>query len=97
MNQVTVADAGKPHSVHLAAMPGFATGTPGTGRRMSNVQQPEQRRSGRDPLVQDSVKDTAASTLDDGSGDAGPVPPDQRSPYGPQPPRGRRPDGEDPA
>jgi hypothetical protein len=60
---------------------------------MSNVQQPEQRRSGRDPLVQDSVKDKAASTLDDGSGDTGPVPPDQRSEYGPQPPRERRPDG----
>lgn len=53
---------------------------------MSNVQQPEMRRSGEDPLVQDSVKDTATTTPPpgEGTGDRGrKVPPDQQSPYGP--------------
>ena len=59
---------------------------------MPNIQQPEMRRSGKDPLVQDSAENTARSTLGDDGSDAGPVPPDQRSPYGPQPPSERRPD-----
>jgi hypothetical protein len=64
---------------------------------MPNIQQPEMRRSGKDALVQDSAANTADSTLgDDGSG-AGPVPPDQRSPYGPQPPSERRPEPDTPA
>jgi hypothetical protein len=52
---------------------------------MANVQQPEQRRSEQDPLVSDSVKDTAANSGPPDKGhDEHPVPPDQRSPYGPQ-------------
>jgi hypothetical protein len=61
---------------------------------MPNVQQPEMRRSGRDPLVQDSAEiraDSPADAKSDG-GATGPVPPDQQSPYGPQPPRERRAD-----
>ena len=54
---------------------------------MPNVQQPEMRRSGKDPLVQDS----AANIPDQQSGLAGggkpehhgKVPPDQQSSYGP--------------
>ena len=57
---------------------------------MPNIQQPEMRRSGKDPLVQDSAENKATSTLDGGGGSTGPVPPDQQSPYGPQPPRERR-------
>lgn len=52
---------------------------------MSNVQQPEMRRSGKDPLVTDSVKDKAQRT---GPSEAGRekrrAPREQRSPYGPQ-------------
>jgi hypothetical protein len=59
---------------------------------MPNVQQPEMRRSGRDPLVQDSAEDKADSTLARGGGGTGPVPPDQQSPYGPQAPLERRAD-----
>jgi hypothetical protein len=65
---------------------------------MSNVQQPEMRRSGKDPLVQDSVENKAG-TIGAGANtgsDAGPVPKDQRSPYGPQPPRERRDPNDDP-
>jgi hypothetical protein len=59
---------------------------------MPNIQQPEMRRSGRDPLVQDAAQDKASSTLGSPGGATGPVPPDQQSPYGPQPPRERRPE-----
>jgi hypothetical protein len=57
---------------------------------MPNIQQPEMRRSGRDPLVQDSVEARAAGTVGRGGGGGGPVPAGQQSPYGPQPPRERR-------
>ena len=50
---------------------------------MANVQQPEMRRSGRDPLVQDSAKDRAQATSVGGERGRGPVPPDQQSTYGP--------------
>jgi len=53
---------------------------------MPNVQQPEMRRSGKDPLVQDS----AANIPDQQSGATGgkpehhgKIPPDQQSGYGP--------------
>ena len=52
---------------------------------MSNVQQPEMRRSGLDPLVQDSRK-TATDTsprAPSGGGEHRKVPKDQQSPYGP--------------
>jgi hypothetical protein len=55
---------------------------------MPNIQQPEMRRSGEDPLVTSSVKDTAVgaaphnSKQDDRALHR--VPPDQRSPYGPR-------------
>ncbi len=61
---------------------------------MPNVQQPEMRRSGKDPLVQDSAKINATSSAPGDSGAGGPVPPDQQSPYGPQPPADRLPDDE---
>ncbi len=54
---------------------------------MPNIQQPEMRRSGKDPLVQDSAELRAGGAQGAG-GHTGPVPPDQQSPYGPQP--GRR-------
>ncbi len=64
---------------------------------MPNIQDPEMRRSGKDPLVQDSAKINPASSMPDGSGrGAQKTPPDQQSPYGPQPPAERRPDGDDP-
>ena len=50
---------------------------------MPNIQQPEMRRSGKDPLVQDSAENKATSTPEVGGGSTGPVPPDQQSPYGP--------------
>jgi hypothetical protein len=59
---------------------------------MPNIQQPEMRRSGKDPLVQDSAKDNAGSPPSGGDTNVGPVPPDQQSPYGPQPPNERLPD-----
>jgi hypothetical protein len=59
-----------------------------------NIQQPEMRRSGKDPLVQDSAEINATSGLEGGDETIGPVPPDQQSPYGPKPPRERRPDTE---
>jgi hypothetical protein len=59
---------------------------------MPNIQQPEMRRSERDPLVQDSAENRAA-----GAGrkrdTAAPVPSAQQSPYGPRPPQERVPDG----
>jgi hypothetical protein len=50
---------------------------------MANVQQPEMRRSGRDPLVQDNAKDRAQKVGSGGESGRGPVPPDQVSTYGP--------------
>lgn len=58
---------------------------------MPNVQQPEMRRSGRDPLVQDSAKGRSGH-LPHGQETRGPVPEDQLSPHGrQQPPLERRP------
>lgn len=53
---------------------------------MTNVQQPEMRRSENNPLVTDSKvpKPTHRPTQVKG-GEARPVPPDQVSPYGPSP------------
>jgi hypothetical protein len=65
---------------------------------MPNIQQPEMRRSGRDPLVQDSAEIRAGSArTPGGGGPTGPVPPDQQSPYGPQTPQERQPGGDVPA
>jgi hypothetical protein len=58
---------------------------------MPNVQQPEMRRSGQNPLVQDSAENRAAAP-DGPRGRSGPVPADQRSPYGPRPARDRVPE-----
>jgi hypothetical protein len=71
---------------HPQPLPTGAVDTPGGGylTGMANVQQPEQRRSEQDPLVTDSVKDTAANSGPQDKGNTGPVPPDQVSPYGPQ-------------
>jgi hypothetical protein len=59
---------------------------------MPNIQQPEMRRSGRDPLVQDSAENRAP-----GAGakrnTAAPVPAAQQSRYGPKPPQERVPGG----
>ena len=41
---------------------------------MPNVQQPEMRRSGKDPLVQDSAENKADSSLGGGDAVPGPVP-----------------------
>ena len=53
---------------------------------MPNVQQPEMRRSGRDPLVQDSagnIPDRQSGGTGGGKPEHhGKVPPDQQSPYG---------------
>jgi hypothetical protein len=58
---------------------------------MSNPQQPEIRRSGRDPVVQDSAKNRATGAGPERGPSSGrPVPEAQRSPYGPQPPANRR-------
>lgn len=54
--------------------------------KMPNIQQPEMRRSGKDPLVQDSTKSRTGGAHG-GSGAIGPVPPGQQSPYGPPPPQ----------
>jgi hypothetical protein len=59
---------------------------------MPNVQQPEMRRSGKDPLVQDSAENATGPELDRTGAGIGPVPPDQQSSYGPRPPRERRAD-----
>jgi hypothetical protein len=56
---------------------------------MPNVQQPEMRRSGRDPLVQDSSQDRAPGAGEE-TGNTGPVPEAQRSTYGPKAPKNRR-------
>jgi len=50
---------------------------------MPNVQQPEMRRSGHDPLVQDHVEETAQKGAPAGKRPAGAVPADQVSPHGP--------------
>ena len=63
---------------------------------MPNIQQPEMRRSGRDPLVQDSAE-IRTGGASGASGATGPVPPDQQSPYGPQQPQERQPGGGVPA
>jgi hypothetical protein len=55
---------------------------------MPNVQQPEMRRSGRDPLVQDSVEQRAQGAPGDRGGGA-PVPEAQRSTHGPRRPKDR--------
>jgi len=58
---------------------------------MPNIQQPEMRRSGKDPLVQDSaVHNVDAQGGGPGGGKpekSGPVPPDQRPGYGPEAPQ----------
>jgi hypothetical protein len=53
---------------------------------MPNVQQPEMRRSGKDPLVQDSannIVDAQGGAPSGGKAEHRNVPPDQQSPYGP--------------
>jgi len=50
---------------------------------MPNIQQPEMRRSGHDPLVQEHREETARHTGPPDKGRKGPVPADQVSPYGP--------------
>jgi hypothetical protein len=54
---------------------------------MTNIQQPEMRRSGHDPLVTDHAEETAQNTLPHPTDKRAlhKVPEDQRSPYGPQP------------
>jgi hypothetical protein len=59
---------------------------------MPNIQQPEMRRSGRDPLVQDSAENRASGAGAERD-TAAPVPAAQQSRYGPKPPRERVPDG----
>ncbi|GIJ45141.1 hypothetical protein Val02_20270 [Virgisporangium aliadipatigenens] len=58
---------------------------------MPNIQQPEMRRSGKDPLVQESAANIPeAQGGGPGGGKPehhGPVPPDQVSPYGPDAPQ----------
>lgn len=54
---------------------------------MPNVQQPEMRRSGHDPLVQDHVEEIAQKRAPKGKRPGGPVPRDQVSPYGMPPER----------
>jgi hypothetical protein len=49
---------------------------------MPNAQQPEIRRSGKDPLVQDSAENAVGGPADQ-KGHTGKVPVDQQSPYGP--------------
>jgi hypothetical protein len=52
---------------------------------MSNIQQPEMRRSGHDPLVTDSVKERAQNVSTRKSGTAKDTRPSgQRSRYGPE-------------
>src|SRR2546421_1350952 len=65
----------------------------GYGDGMPNIQQPEMRRSGRDPLVQDSA-DTRAGSAPGSGGPTGPVPPDQQAPDGPPAPPERQPGGD---
>lgn len=54
---------------------------------MTNIQQPEMRRSGHDPLVTDHREETAQKGAPSGKGPKGAVPPDQVSPYGRPPDR----------
>lgn len=49
---------------------------------MTNIQQPEMRRSGHDPLVQDHREETAQKGAPSGQGPRGAVPAEQVSPYG---------------
>jgi hypothetical protein len=55
---------------------------------MPNVQQPEMRRSGRDPLVQDSTEQRAQNVGPE-SGGGGRPPEAQRSPHEPPPAKKR--------
>lgn len=50
---------------------------------MTNVQQPEMRRNGNNPTVQDSKVPGPGSRPSSRGGSARPVPRDQVSPYGP--------------
>jgi hypothetical protein len=53
---------------------------------MTNVQQPEMRRNGKNPTVQDSKgPDSSDRQTPAKGGQARPVPPEQVSPYGPTP------------
>ncbi|WP_345639336.1 hypothetical protein [Rugosimonospora acidiphila] len=55
------------------------------------MQQPEMRRSGRDPLVQDSAENRAPGAGQESQRRRGqPVPEAQTSPYGPKAPANRR-------
>jgi len=59
---------------------------------MSNVQQPEMRRSGHDPLVTESAEEKAGPKSRKGGGQPKDLrPAEQRSPYGPEP--GTAPEG----
>lgn len=49
---------------------------------MPNIQQPEMRRSGHDPLVQEHRDETAQKGAPSGRGRKGAVPEEQTSPYG---------------
>ena len=60
---------------------------------MSNVQQPEMRRSGHDPLVTDSAKERTGPRTGKASGPRKDLRrAEQRSPYGPD--RGEAPEGD---
>ncbi|GAA1794955.1 hypothetical protein HC028_18070 [Planosporangium flavigriseum] len=54
---------------------------------MTNIQQPEMRRSEHDPLVTDHAEETAQNALPPGKDDRAlhKVPEDQRTPYEPPP------------
>jgi hypothetical protein len=52
---------------------------------MTNVQQTEMRRNGRNPTVQDSKGPRPGEQSQAKGGGARPVPPEQVSPYGPAP------------
>ncbi|MFI6760986.1 hypothetical protein ACIBF5_17805 [Micromonospora sp. NPDC050417] len=52
---------------------------------MTNVQQPEMRRNGKNPTVQDSKGPRPGDARQSSGGGARPVPRDQVSPYGPSP------------
>jgi len=59
---------------------------------MTNVQQPEMRRNGRTPLVQDSKGPRPDEPANTRGGQGRRIPPEQVSPYGPS----ARPVAEDP-
>lgn len=68
---------------------------PEGGATVPNIQQPEMRRSGQDPLVQDSVETRVSPSRRKAGANAGPVPREQQSPYEPQPPQERRSEDEE--